>query len=65
MASMVLAQTHDAAAHGPALDLEGGGEVVGGRGGSGRVVRVIGHGRSSENGETSGAPSDRRPYREW
>ncbi|MNC60681.1 hypothetical protein D3C75_1105760 [compost metagenome] len=43
-----LAQSHQAAAHGPAVDLEGGGEVVG-RSLDGLCGgRVIGHGENPE-----------------
>ncbi|MNE16657.1 hypothetical protein D3C80_1096100 [compost metagenome] len=44
-----LAQSHQAAAHRPAFDLEGGGEVVRGGGGMGGG-RVIGHGFILKNG---------------
>ena len=43
-----LAQTNQAATHGPAFDLEGGGQVVT-DGRNGGVGRVIGHGGSLDN----------------
>ena len=58
-----LTQPHDPAAHRPALDLEGGGQIIGGRGG-GVVLRLIGHERSLESGGGGGASSDRRTSRE-